>query len=593
MQANTTLADPKEPTQQVAPDRATPSRLWLAVGLITVFWVLFVVVARLEKPYFIGFLYSMAAPAVLSLLFFVWWWTNRRIRFGQRLYGFVLVVGTGVLVAPFCHKSIWFNLPTLGLPVVLTGWTLWMLFVKKTAFSWNRLGLLVLVALTWGCFTLVRIDGADADLRADIRWRWNPSAEDLFLAEKARTRDKEPAGQASGLQPILSLTPGDWPAFRGPDRDGVIHGVKIATDWNTAPPKLLWRQRVGPAWSSVIVMGDRLFTQEQRGEQETVVCYEAMTGKELWIHEDPCRFWEAVSGAGPRATPTFADGRLYTLGATGILNCLDAVTGNRHWSHDITVEAAAKAPLWGFSGSPLVVEGLVIVFAGGEENKHLLAYHTQSGELAWTAPASPGSYSSPQLTTIGGKRQCLLLGDHGLTAVDPATGAVLWQHGPATPGAPRVVQPHLLGQTQLVGTFAITGLALIDVTREGEEWKVAPVWATTQMKPEFPDFVVYEGHVYGFDGSVFCCIDLATGKRSWKEGRYGRGQVMLLADPSLLLVLTETGEAILLATNPQRHEERGRFRALEGKTWSHPVIAHGRLYVRNAEEMACYELGGY
>src|SRR5262249_27629820 len=151
----------------------------------------------------------------------------------------------------------------------------------------------------------------------------------------------------------------------------------------------------------------------------------------------------------------------------------------------------AKTPMWGFSGSPLVVDGVVIVFAGGEGDKNLLAYRPETGEPAWTARTSPGSYSSPQLATIGGRRQCLLLGERGLTAVDPATGAVLWEHGWAMPGAPRAVQAHLVGESRLVaGTLAGPGVAMIDVTRDGESWKVSEVWTTTQMKPEFPDFVV-------------------------------------------------------------------------------------------------------
>jgi outer membrane protein assembly factor BamB len=341
----------------------------------------------------------------------------------------------------------------------------------------------------------------------------------------------------------------------------------------------------------VIVIGDHVYTQEQRDDREAVVCYQASTGTEIWVHEDTGRFWEGVSGAGPRATPTFDDGRVFTLGATGILNCLDAGTGRCLWQHDIAAESGAKTPLWGFASSPLVADGHVIVFGGGESQRSLLAYRIESGDLVWAAPGSPGSYSSPQLATLAGKPQCLMLGDGGLSSVDPATGTVLWQTGMATPGAPRVVQPHQIGPTQLVGTLGMTGLALIDVAHDGESWKANQIWTSTQMKPEFPDLVVHKGHAYGFDGSIFCCLDLATGNRAWKGGRYGRGQVMFLAEQALLLVLSESGEAILLAANPTRHEELGRFRVLEGKTWNHPVIVRDRLYVRNAEEMACYELG--
>jgi outer membrane protein assembly factor BamB len=333
-----------------------------------------------------------------------------------------------------------------------------------------------------------------------------------------------------------------------------------------------------------------LYTQEQRGDKEAVVCYEAATGKEVWVHKDVARFSEVVSGPGPRATPMFAHGMVFTLGATGILNCLDARTGKRIWQHNIAEEAPAKAPMWGFSGSPLVVKDKVIVFAGGESDRQLLAYDAQSGNLAWTAPASAGSYASPQPVTIDGLSQCLLAGDHGLTAVDPATGKVVWQFGDPTPGAPRAIQPHRVGKSQFLGTLAMTGLTLIDVARQGDQWKLDKVWDTTQILPEFPDLVVHEGHAYGFDGATFCCVDLSSGKRCWKKGRYGRGQVMLLPEQALLLVVSEEGDALLLSANPKRHEELGGFRALEGKTWNHPVIAHGRLYVRNAEEMACYEL---
>jgi outer membrane protein assembly factor BamB len=558
------------------------------------FWAAFVVIGAFEKPYFIGFLYSMAAPALLLLLFSIWWWSNRRIALADRVYGCLLVVGTGVAVAPFCHKSIWFGLPTIGLPLALTVLTLWMLLIQWTGFAWRRLGLLVALALTWAYFALIRIDGINADLQSTTRWRWTPTAEEVFLADRDREANVASRAPRPATHAPVILSAGDWPAFRGAEREGVIAGITIATDWNTAPPKLLWRKRVGPAWSSVIVIGGRLFTQEQRGEQETVVCYEASTGTELWVHGDSARFWETVSGAGPRATPTFAGRRLFTLGATGILNCLDPGTGQRFWSRDVTAEAAAKPPMWGYASSPLVVDDKVIVFAGGESDRNLLAYLTESGELAWAAAASHDSYSSPQLVTIGGQRQCLLLGDHGLTAVDPATGNPLWQYGWVMAGAPRAVQAHLLDTSHLVaGTLSGPGVALVDISRERNEWKITQVWSTTQMHPEFPDFVVHRGYAYGFDGAFFCCLDLASGKRRWKEGRYGRGQVMLLPAQSLLLVISEQGEVLLLAADPERHHELGLFRALEGKTWNHPVIAHGRLYVRNAEEMACFELAGF
>jgi outer membrane protein assembly factor BamB len=563
------------------------------MALVGLFWIVHFVVAELEMPYFLRFLLSMAAPGLLALLYFGWWWASRRIPLADRLYGFALILGAGALVEPLCHKSIgWFGLAMGGLPIVLTIWTLWMLLVYQTSLTSTRLGSLAIVVLTWACFTVIRKDGLNSDLQGKTHWRWTPTAEEAFLAQKAKAaKNGSELSLSANWSPSLTL--GDWTGFRGPNRDGVIRGVAIATEWNAAPPKQLWRKMVGPAWSSVTVIGDRLFTQEQWGKQEAVVCYDASTGDEIWAHEDAVRFEEGVSGPGPRATPTYADGRVFTLGATGILNCLDAATGKRRWSRDIAAEAPAKVPMWGFASSPLVATGLVIVFAGGESDQNLMAYDVESGERAWTARAGLGSYSSPQLATIAGKPQCLIYSDGGLTAVDPATGTVLWKHGEGMPGAPATLQPHVIGESQLLVHTLVgvsSAVAMLDVSRQGDAWEVKESWRSRDLKPEFPDLVVHEGHAYGFDVAYFCCIDLAKGKRRWKGGRYGRGQVVLLADQGLLLVISEAGEAILLAANPERQEILGRLQALKGTTWNHPVIAHGRLYVRNDEEMACYEL---
>lgn len=593
MNTEPTPAMTSAPAPQSPPAPTKPLRLWPAAAVLVLYWTPHFVVPQLETFYFVGFLFKLASSVLLAIFFLAWWWTNRRVSLRSRLFGFLLMVGGGLIVEPLCHESVgWWGLLLSGLPVVLTAWVLWMIVAKTICPSWQWVGSVAVVAAALSYFTLIRIDGLDSNLKADLQWRWHPSPEELFLAEKERMSDGAPdPGKLPHAGESVSQNPGDWPAFRGRDRDGVIHGITIATDWNTHPPRLLWRQRVGPAWSSVIVVGDRLYTQEQRGQLEAVVCYDAQTGRELWVHNDPVRFWESVSGAGPRATPTFADGRIYALGGTGILNCLDAATGERYWSHDISADAGSRPPQWGYSGSPLVTDGLVIVFAGGDGDKNLLAYHSDAGKPAWSAPVGANSYSSPQLATLDGQRQCLILSDHGLAAVDPATGTVLWKGGAAMQGAPRSVQPHVVGAVQLlVGTYEGPSVTLLDVNRDGDAWNVVPRWTSKNLRPEFPDFVVHKGHAYGFDVSIFCCIDLSTGRRCWKEGRYGRGQVVLLADQPLLLVMSERGEAVLLAAEHERHKELGRFRALEGKTWNHPVIVHGRLYARNAEEMACYKL---
>lgn len=581
----------QEPAAPSAAAQTAP-RMRLPIAAVIVYWVLNVVVGWIEKPYFIGFLYIMASVALLTLVLLGWWVLNRRIPWTERLLGILLVFGAGAAVEPLCHPTIggYIGLSLTGLPLALTAGVLWMYVVGRMPSVWRRVGGVVVVLLAWGYFTLIRMNGFDAALQADTHWRWTPSAEERFLQKHAaETQTNSSPTTDAKWKPTIG--PDDWTGYRGPQRDGVLRGVRIATDWKTNPPQPRWRRLVGPAWSSMIVLGDRLFTQEQRGQQECVVCYDAGTGDELWSHEDATRFWDHQSGAGPRATPTYAEGRLYTMGGTGRLNCLDAATGRAVWTQDITADSGAKPPMWGYSSSPLVTQGMVIVYAGGDGDKGILAYRADSGKLVWGQPAGNSSYSSPQLTTLAGKPQILMLHDRGLSALAPATGAVLWKSGKEMPGAPRTIQPHALSPTALlVGTLEGQGVARLEVTQNSGQWKVEEPWNSSQLKPEFPDLVIHNGHAYGFDVSMFCCIDVSTGERCWKEGRYGRGQVILLPEQSLLVVISDTGQVVLLAADPDSHRELGRFQAINGKTWNHPVIAGGRLYARNAEEMACYDL---
>jgi outer membrane protein assembly factor BamB len=575
-----------EPQPMVAESPKRP-RVWPAVVLVGLFWTYDYVLRWLEAAMFTRFLSLLAAVALLTLLFIIWWLTNRRIAGVDRLSCLGVAIAGGIVSAILSHKVGLMAWLLMTLPWVATTWTGWLLLARTASPHVRCFGVVAVVALTWSAFLLLRFEGLRGDGQAVVRWRWTPSAEELYRAERAGRQ-----GETANVTAITELTvgPGDWPGFRGPERDGVVRGLTIAADWKASPPRLLWRRRIGPAWSAMAVVGDRLFTQEQRDNAEAVVCLDAATGREVWHHEDAARFSDDQAGPGPRATPTFADGRLYTLGATGILNCLDALTGEPKWAHDLMAEMGAKRPIWGFSSSPLMVQGSVVVFAEGDEGKTLLAYDARSGKLAWTADAGKAGYGSPQRISADGAEQVLFLSMNGLIGVDPASGAVLWRHALPNGGLFRPLQPHPLGKGRILLASESDGAMLLDVKRDGENWTVSRQWASRALKPSFNDFVVHDGSLYGFDGNIFCCVDARTGRRRWKEGRYGHGQVMLLAEPSLLLVVSEEGQVILLKANPQAHEEIGRFQAIEGKTWNHPAIAQGRLYVRNGEEMACYEL---
>jgi outer membrane protein assembly factor BamB len=563
-------------------------RLRLLFVSLIVFWLLGFVLARINKPYFVGFMCGLALSGLITLIFLGWWWFNRSLRLWEKVAGFSLMAAEVWLVGRFTHHSVTlFTLWAFGLPMVASLIVAWAFISKKFGISWPRLGFAIVVTLGWIYFLMIRIDGADSSLKMQTHLRWTPTAEQQFLAKASTSTVARHNTSAS----LINTGVIDWVSFRGPNRDGVIVGTAIVTNWTDHPPESIWKHAVGPAWSSLLVIGDRVYTQEQRGEKEVVACYDSVGGDQVWVHEDTARFDEAVSGPGPRATPTYAEGRLYTLGGTGLLNCLEAATGQLVWQRDIKQASGAKAPMWAFSSSPLVTGGLVIVHAGGDSGKGLLAYSKQSGDLAWAAPAGGSSYSSPQLTRLGGVIQCLMLHDAGLTSFDPNTGAKLWETGVAMKGAPRCGQPRLIGTNQLlVATLGGLGSSLIEVFTNNNGWTTTTKWDSKDLKPEFPDFVVQNGYAYGFDIGVFCCINVADGKRTWKEGRYGRGEVMLLRDQNLLLISSETGELVLLAADPAAHRELARFQALQGKTWNHPVVMADRVFLRNAQEMACYSI---
>jgi outer membrane protein assembly factor BamB len=362
----------------------------------------------------------------------------------------------------------------------------------------------------------------------------------------------------------------------------VVSGVRIATDWAASPPVEVWRQPVGPGWSSFAVRGDHFFTQEQRGEEEVVTCYEAATGRPAWRHRDPVRFWEANAGAGPRATPTLHEGRVYSFGATGILNVLDADDGALAWSVDAGQDAEVEVPYWGFSGSPLVVDDLVIVAAAGR----LVAYDRATGARRWLGPDGGGGYSSPHQVTFDRVAQVLLVSGKGVTGVAADDGATLWEL--EWPGS-AIVQPATTEDGDLlIGTES--GLGRVTVSQGADGWTTEERWSTNRLKPYFNDFVVHEGHAYGFDGRALACVDLAEGERQWKGGRYGQGQLVLLADQGLLLVVTEDGDLVLVEAAPGEFTEVARVPAIEGKTWNHPVLVGDVLLARNSQEMAAYRL---
>lgn len=427
----------------------------------------------------------------------------------------------------------------------------------------------------------LRIESVSGDIVPKLVWRWSPK-QDAALVEQAAT--------ASRRIDLSRATPRDFPQFLGPDRNGRLSGIGLARDWGARPPKLLWKRPVGVGWSSCAIVGDYLVTQEQRGDQELVACYELLTGQPCWTHADATRYDSVMAGDGPRATPSISDGRVYALGAKGLLNCLDGATGEVLWARDVVEQAAAAVPMWGKSNSPLVLDGLVVVSTGGPNGRSLQAFDKVSGVLAWEGGDDASSYASPVLATLAGTAQILSVNQQSVTGHDPSSGKVLWSY--AWPGLqPKVPQPVPVGPDRLLVCAGYgEGCKLLRLAA-GEPWTIQEVWSNKLLKPKFSNVVLHEGHVFGLDdGRSLVCLEVSSGKRKWHSGRsgYGHGQLLLVDD--LLLVQAESGEVALVEASAERFHELTRFTALADKTWNCAILSGQRLLVRNDREAACYEL---
>ena len=381
----------------------------------------------------------------------------------------------------------------------------------------------------------------------------------------------------------------DFPQFLGPARNGVIADVTLARDWSVSPPRILWRRPVGLGYSGVAVFGNTAVTQEQHGDEELVVGYELSSGRQKWAVREPVRYDNPMAGSGPRATPAIQNGRVFSVGGTGVLKAIALESGKTVWKRDIVAENGGRVPVDGFASSPLVVDGLVVINAGGSDGRMLVAYDARTGDVVWSAGDDRAAYSSPLIATLGGVRQIVSFNAVSVTGHDPATGHVLWRqewNGQAS----NIAQPLLLPEDRLLLAAGWgVGAKLFQLRPDASgELGSELLWESSQLKPKFTNLVYLDGFVYGLDDGILVCLDPETGRRRWKRGRYGHGQVLLVDDS--LLVQTEHGEIVLLDPTPEEHRELGRFRVMEERIWNSPTLAGKYLLVRNDEEAALVEL---
>jgi outer membrane protein assembly factor BamB len=435
------------------------------------------------------------------------------------------------------------------------------------------------------------------DMIPRLTFRWDKTHDDL-LEEHRRKQAEDAAPAPDGAFPSAHAPA--FLGFFGNNRDGVVSDAALRGDWNAEPPRKLWRQPGGGGYAGFVVLGNRAVTIEQRRDKEAVVCYGASTGQELWVRSYPADFQEKLGGPGPRATPAIftpkdeSRPRVVTLGATGQLWSIDLATGEPDWPGPVDVLKGNANLTWAMAGSPLVVNDEVIVAPGaqtaGASGRAVIVCDARSGRELRAFGSHRGAYSSPVIANLCGTGQLLVFGGDGLTGYDPKAGRELWHHPwvAMPPEGINVAQPLVLdGDRVFISTGYGVGCAMLRIKKDD---KPEVLWQNQLVRCKFTSPLHRDGYLYGLDEGILTCLDAKTGVRKWKGGRYGHGQILLVGEH--ILVLSESGDLVLVEATPEHHRELGKFPALEGKTWNPPALSQGFAFVRNDTEMACYELPG-
>lgn len=530
-------------------------------------------------------------PGLISVLILIWWaFLSRASVIDRALTTVSVLVIAGTTIAYLDPSMLGPAMIVLTIPIGIGLFSVSNLLLSYKPFIVRSAGVLTLTAIGFFSSLLIRSEGLWGGTGLfDIRWRFSEKAEDK-LANTNTDLTKPATFSKDEIEKWLNEP--QWPGFRGPKQDGIIRNLKISDDWQTNPPKEIWSRDAGLGWSSFAVAGNLLITQEQRGKNECVVCYDTKTGKEIWLHSILSRFEEYLGGVGPRATPTIAEGDIFNLGANGHLSRINGLTGENKWTVDIKQEkfAGRQPSTWGFCSSPLVHKGKVIVHAGGAENKGTLAFNTEDGTLAWSSPSGDHSYSSPQNVNLLGTHYIAMSSNTGLDLLNPDTGDRVFHYEWKKEGY-RTPQPvNYQNDSIILAGESGTRILTFQLNEESKKLKVAKETKGKNFRPDFNDFVVHGNFAYGFSMAKFKSINLKDGTVSKKRERYGKGQVISIQDSELLIVLTESGQLALLEFDGLDFEEIGRIDALNDRTWNHPVVVDGKLFVRNAKQIKCFQL---
>ncbi len=414
--------------------------------------------------------------------------------------------------------------------------------------------------------------------------RWN---------RRLPARSGAAAGAARALATLACLlaaavASGDWPQFRGPHRDGVSPEVNLLRSWPAGGPPRLWHVPIGEGYSHLTVAGGRIYTLFGANGGEQLAAFDAGNGHQLWIVKIDAELIND-QGNGPRSTPTFDAGTLYVQSAQGQLDAVNAATGKVLWHHDLQGEFGAVVPTWGMASSPLVEGNLLLVAVGGSRGHAAMAFDKHSGRVAWAALDDKPGYASPIAITAAGTRQAVFFTGAAIAGLAAADGRLLWRIPWQTDYDVNAATPLFVAPDQLfVSSGYDTGAALFRLAGAAGRVTAEPVWKSRVLKNQFSSTVLAGNYLYGFDNGTFKCVAARTGEERWKHRGLGHGSV-ILAD-GMLLVLSESGKLALVEATPEDYRERASFQALDGRCWTGPSLADGKLFLRNGEAMEAFDV---
>jgi outer membrane protein assembly factor BamB len=476
----------------------------------------------------------------------------------------------------------------LSFLLILAAWLLLIAGLKLSylpRFLW-KLGLILPASAMLIWVAIFKIERFDGDLIPIFRPRWAAPSKLPQLANG----EQDP-------ESILAPRDTDYPEFLGLHRDATLPSTHIDPQWDVSPPQIAWKQDIGDGWSGFAIQGDVAVTMEQRGQEEWVTAYYVVDGSLLWNYVIKSRHTNIMGGTGPRSTPTIVGEHVFICSAVSRVACLELATGNELWSQELlelanTSQADFEQEVaWGRSASPLVIDGQVIVPLGGIGNRRaaLIAFDQTNGSELWRGGDDQISYSSPMFAILRGIPQILYTSESRLAAYNLEQGEVLWSFdwpGSSSSSA-TVSQPVVVDDAYVLLSKGYSqGAALLHVSSQDGDWKTTAVWRNeSSLKTKFTTAVVHNGYAYGLSDGILECVDLHTGKREWKQGRYRQGQVLLVGEH--LLITSEAGEIVLVKASPNQWDELASLPVIGDVSWNTAALSGDRLLMRNSEQAAC------